>query len=220
MRVLLVDDHPLFISGLQNLLHAAGIEVVGTARDGAGAVLAAKNLKPDVILMDIQMPECDGITATRQIKADFPEIKVVMLTMTDEDNLLFEAIKSGASGFLLKNIEASEFLELLTGLAEGQTIFSPGLANRLVREFVIGKEQKPAVAPPDPPTTQQRLTPRQEEVLVQIARGLSYKEVAATLYISEATVKYHMREILERLHLENRIQAIAYAVQARKPENG
>jgi DNA-binding NarL/FixJ family response regulator len=215
MRVLIVDDHPLFISGLQNLLAAADITVVGSARDGTDAVEAARRLRPDVVLMDIQMPGCDGLTAARLIKGEFPEIKIVMLTMTDEDNLLFEAIKSGASGFLLKNLEAEEFLALLAELAKGETIFSPGLANRLLREYVVGMGETSAAVPANELTVKQRLTPRQEEVLDHIARGLTYRDVAAALYISEATVKYHMKEILERLQLENRTQAVAYMVQAK-----
>ncbi|MEN6566508.1 MAG: response regulator transcription factor [Veillonellales bacterium] len=213
MRVLLVDDHSLFISGLQSLLEAGGITVVGKARDGAAAVAMARKLRPDVVLMDIQMPGCDGLTATRLIKTEFPEIKIVMLTMNDEDQLLLEAAKSGASGFLLKNLEAEEFLALLEGVTRGEAVFSPGLAERLLQEFAHVKDENSAGAQAKEDQARMTLTQRQEEVLVHIARGLTYKDVAAVLNISETTVKYHMHEILKRLHLENRTQAIAYAVQ-------
>lgn len=213
MKVLLVDDHSLFLSGLQSLLAASGITVVGTARDGLEAVEAVRRLQPDVVLMDIQMPGCDGLTATRLIKTEFPEIKIVILTMTDEDQLLFEAVKSGASGYMLKNLEAEPFLELLDGVVRGETVFSPGLADRLLKEFVVEWDKKTDAELTHGEKARKQLTLRQEEVLIHIARGLAYKQVAAILNISENTVKYHLHEILERLHVENRVQAIAYAVQ-------
>jgi two-component system NarL family response regulator len=213
VKVLLVDDHSLFVSGLQNLLDAAGITVVGTARDGLAAVSAARKLQPDVILMDIQMPGCDGLTATKLIKDEFPNIQIVMLTMTDEDHLIFEAIKCGASGFLLKNLEADDFFNQLSRLNNGETVFSPGVARRILNEFAQVKTEKPPAPLAPKAQVKSRLTPRQEEVLVHIARGLSYKEIAALLHVSEVTVKYHLSEILQRLQLENRAQAIAYAVQ-------
>lgn len=214
MKVLLVDDHSLFLSGLQSLLAASGITVVGTARDGLEAVEAVRTLQPNVVLMDIQMPGCDGLTATRLIKTEFPEIKIVILTMTDENQLLFEAVKSGASGYMLKNLEAEPFLELLAGLARGETVFSPGLADRLLQEFVVDQDKKTDAGLTNGKKARKQLTLRQEEVLIHVARGLAYKQVAAILNISENTVKYHLHEILERLHVETRAQAIAYAVQS------
>lgn len=205
MKILLVDDHPLFLDGLQVLLEAGNMTVVGAARDGAAAVAAAREHRPDTVLMDIQMPGCDGLTATRLIKTEFPEIKIVILTMNDDDQSLFEAIKSGASGYLLKNVETKDLLELLEGLAKGETVFSPGLAERLLQEFVPGNGSESA---------RKSLTLRQEEVLTHIAGGLTYKQVAELLGVSARTVRFHMNEILERLHLENRAQAIAYASQA------
>ena len=204
MKILLVDDHPLFLDGLQALLEAGNMSVVGAARDGTAAVAAVRELRPDAVLMDIQMPGCDGLAATRLIKAEFPEIKIVILTMNDDDQSLFEAIKSGASGYLLKNVETQELLELLEGLAKGETVFSPGLAERLLQEFAPGKDREPARKP---------LTQRQEEVLTHIAGGLTYKQVAELLGVSARTVRFHMNEILDRLHLDNRAQAIAYAIQ-------
>jgi len=218
MKILLVDDHPLFIDGLQVLLEAAEMTVVGTARDGAAAVAAVRKHRPDAVLMDIQMPGCDGLTATRLIKTEFPEIKIVILTMNDDDQSLFEAMKSGASGYLLKNLETMELLELLAGLPKGETAFSPGLAERLLQEFVPGKGSQPAGAPANGDCARKSLTPRQEKVLTLIAGGLTYKQVAELLGVSARTVRFHMNEILERLHLENRVQAIAYASQAKLAE--
>ena len=214
MKILIVDDHPLFTDGLQALLEAGEMTVVGTARDGAAAVAAVRELRPDVVLMDLQMPGCDGLTATRLIKSEFPAIKVVVLTMNADDRALFEAMKNGAAGFLLKNLETAEFLGLLADVAKGETVFSPGLAGCLLQEFTPGKGGAPAGASANGEDGRKRLTPRQEEVLTHIAEGLTYKQVAELLGVSDRTVKFHMTEILERLQLENRAQAIAYAVQA------
>ena len=216
MRVLLADDHMLFMSGLKNLLTASGITVVGMARTGDEAVSKARSLRPDVILMDIQMPSRDGLTSARLIKQELPEIKIVILTMTEDDKLLLEAIKSGVSGFLLKNLDTDEFLQLLNNLDKGETVFSPGLADRLIKEFLIVHDTKETgMAEKKTGPIQRPLTKRQQAVLRLVAEGLLYKEVAAVLSVSEATVKYHMSEILNRLNLENRTQAIAYAVQAK-----
>lgn len=209
MRVLLVDDHPLFLDGLKNLLTNRGIEVVGTARDGLEAMEKARALNPDLILMDIQMPRLNGLAATRLIKKEQPNVKIVMLTISENDEDLFEAIKSGACGYLLKAEETEKFFELLLGLARGEVALSPGLASRVLKELarqegvsglrerVVGKEEA--------------LTPRQVEVLALIAEGLTYKEVGTKLFLTEHTIKYHMGEIIERLQVENRRQALEYA---------
>ena len=213
MKVLLVDDHLLFLEALQNLLAARGIEVAGTARDGLDALAQARALRPDVILMDIGMPRCDGLAATRVIKAELPDVKIVMLTVSAEDEDLFEAIKSGASGYLLKSLDAGQFFELLSDLERGEVALSNGMAARVLEEFArqAGRaEPATEVGEEDTPG----LTPRQREVLTLVARGLKYKEVGAALCLSESTIKYHMGEILERLHLRNRAQAIAYAARS------
>jgi DNA-binding NarL/FixJ family response regulator len=213
MKVLLVDDHLLFLEALQNLLAARGIEVAGTARDGLDALAQARALRPDVILMDIGMPRCDGLAATRVIKAELPDVKIVMLTVSAEDEDLFEAIKSGASGYLLKSLDAGQFFELLSDLERGEVALSNGMAARVLEEFArqAGRaEPATEVGEEDTP----ELTPRQREVLTLVARGLKYKEVATALCLSESTIKYHMGEILERLHLKNRAQAIAYAARS------
>lgn len=211
MKILLADDHALFKEGLRNLLTARGIEVVGMAQDGLEALAQSRTLHPDVVLMDIQMPHCNGLEATRLIKTEMPEIKIVMLTTSANDEDLFEAIKSGASGYLLKSLDAEKFFELLAGVSQGEAAISPDMATRILKEFAQPTQKaKGTVAADDDPD---RLTERQTEVLQRVVQGLSYKEIAASLFITERTVKYHMQEILQKLHLQNRSQVIAYAVR-------
>ncbi|MDL1975223.1 MAG: response regulator transcription factor [Deltaproteobacteria bacterium] len=171
MRVLIVDDHPLFLDGLKTLLNVRGIEVVGTARDGLEALEKARALKPDVILMDIRMPRLNGLAATRLIKTKQPKVKIVMLTMSENDEHLFEAIKSGACGYLLKAEETDKFFELLSGLMRGEAPLSPGLANRVLKEFahqggIIGSVERAVEKVGG-------LTPRQVEVLTLVSQGLA-----------------------------------------------
>jgi len=216
MRVLVVDDHRLLSEGVSNLLAAHGIEVLGIASDGVEAITLMQELNPDVILMDIRMPRCNGLSATRQIKALRPEIKILMLTTSAEDQDLFESIKSGASGYLLKSISGNAFIEALRGLEQGTPPFSPGLANRLLNEFakLSGTEEglsNPASHPKDRKRQTNRLTERQTEVLRLVALGLTYREVGERLSLSERTVRFHMTEIISRLHLQNRNQVLAYA---------
>jgi two-component system NarL family response regulator len=216
MNVLLADDHRLLLEGLNNLLTAHGIRVVGMARDGVEAIALTRALKPDVILMDIKMPRCDGLAATRTIIAEMPTAKIVMLTTSAEDQDLFEAVKSGACGYLLKSIDAEELLECLDQVQQGIPPFSPGLATKILREFARRDS-----AAPDTPTINRAespesepaigLTPRQREVLTLVAQGMSYKEAGAKLGLSSRTIKYHMTEIIQQLHLENRAQVLAYA---------
>jgi DNA-binding NarL/FixJ family response regulator len=219
MKVLLVDDHALFLEGLKNLLSARGIQVVGTACDGLDALEKVRALQPDVVLMDIQMPRCNGLQATRLIKAERPEIKIVMLTVSGEDEDLFEAIKSGASGYVLKNLDAAKFFDLLSGLEQGRAALSPGLAAKIMQEFA---RQSGGSAATSPLPLSEQLTPKQIELLTLVAQGSTYKEVAAALNLSEPTIKYHMGEIIKRLHLKNRAQAIAYAERMGllKPSSG
>lgn len=208
MKILLADDHPLFLEGLSNLLEAHGLEVVGTARDGLEALEKARTLRPDLILMDINMPRVDGLAATRLIKAEMPSTKVVMLTMSAEDENLFDAIKSGASGYLLKSQETERFFAQLNEAARGEIVLSPGLAARIVQEFARGTAAQPTVAQGAPVAT---LSVRHRQVLTLVATGLTYKEVAAKLFLTERTIKYHMGEIVQRLQMENRTQVIEYA---------
>ena len=216
MRVLLVDDHRLMSDGVSNLLTAHGIEVLGVASDGVEAIALVQELRPDVILMDIRMPRCDGLSATRQIKAMWPEIKILMLTTSAEDQDLFESVRSGAAGYLLKSISGDAFIEALQGLEQGTPPFSPGLANRLLSEFAKlsgteGGSSQLTSRPGEKETQTNGLTARQTEVLRLVARGLTYRDVGKRLSLSERTVRFHMSEIISRLHLQNRNQVLAYA---------
>ena len=211
MRVLIADDHPLLVDGLRSLLEAHGMEVVGTVGDGQAAVSEALRLEPDLVLVDIRMPVCDGLAATRLIKAQRPDMRIVMITTSAEDQDLFEAVKSGACGYLLKTTRGPAFIEALRGLEQGTPPFSPGLAERLLREFARVEEDAETRGHGD--AERGRLTERQVEVLRLVSAGLTYKEIGATLCLSEVTIRYHMSEIMHLLHLENRSQVIAYAAQ-------
>ena len=211
MKLLLVDDHPLFLEGLRNLLNGRGIQVVGTARDGYEALAAARDLKPDTILMDLRMPRCDGLTATALIKSELPAVRVVVLTMSTDDADLYQAIRLGASGYLLKTQDTEGFFRSLEEVARGEVALAPGLAQRLMAEFsrLAAEDRRP-----DPPPEQDHggtLSPRQAQVLTLVGRGLTYKEVGSCLGLAERTVKYHMGEILDELHLKNRAEAVAHA---------
>ena len=226
LRILLVDDHSLFLEGLRNLLMSEGIQVVGLAKDGLEALAQARRLHPDVILMDIQMPRCDGVCATRLIKAELPECKVIMLTISEDEQDLFEAVKSGASGYLLKRLDAAEFFKYLAELHEGHPPFSPGLAEKILTEFSHQASKPESQTSHSDPianhsdqtrANEHQYTPlsaRQIQILTLVAQGKTYAQVAETISITERTVKYHMAEILDRLHLQNRAQVIAYAAQS------
>lgn len=210
MKILLVDDHPLFLQSLKVLLNTSGYEVVGLAGTGVEALKQARLLRPDLILMDIDMPDCDGLAATRLIKAEMPQIKICMLTISASDEHLFEAVKSGATGYLLKSQSAERFLELVAQVDQGGAALPPELAARLLAEFARQAQQIETTPVEDAPS---ELTPRQVEILILVAQGLTYPQVGETLHLSEPTVRYHMGEIIDRLHLQNRSQVIAYAAQ-------
>ena len=209
MRVLIADDHPLFRDGLRSLLEARGIDVVGEARNGREAVEQTRRLRPEVVLMDLNMPELGGLAATRLISAEQPEVKVVVLTASEDDADLFEAIKSGAQGYLFKNLDSGEFFRLLEGVARGEPALTPSLARKLLGEFARPPAPaQPAVEGP------QALTEREREVLDLLVQGItSNRELAERLVVSENTVKYHLRNILDKLHVQNRAQVVAYAVR-------
>lgn len=210
MRVLIADDHPLFRDGLRSLLEARGIDVVGEAKNGHEAVEQATRLRPDVVLMDLNMPVLGGLDATRLISAEQPDVKVVVLTASEDDANLFEAIKSGAQGYLFKNLDSAEFFALLEGVARGEPALTPGLARKLLGEFA-----RPTAAPqPTAFDDTQSLTEREHEVLNLLVQGItSNRELAERLVVSENTVKYHLRNILDKLHVQNRAQVVAYAVR-------
>ena len=208
MNILISDDHALFRDSLRSLLEAHGLTVVGEARNGREAVELARKLKPDLILMDLAMPEMDGLAATRLISAELPEIKVVVLTASDEDSKLFEAIKSGAQGYLLKNLESEEFFALLDGIGRGEPGLTPTLARKLLQEFA-----RPAAAQ-TPAHDPDALTDREREVLELLVQGVtSNRKLARQLGVSENTVKFHVRNILDKLHLHNRAQVVSYAIR-------
>ncbi len=211
VRVLLADDHVLFMEGLRDLINRRGFEVVGTAKDGMEALIKARLLRPDMILMDLQMPRCNGLTATKLIKEEMPEIKIVILTMSDREQDLLEAIRSGATGYLLKGLQTEEFVEQLTSLALGGETISPEAAARVLEEAYQNGDRQLAAPVTNP---EKILSPRQIEILQLVVKGNTYKEVAAKLFVSERTIKYQMAAIIKQLNLKNRAQAIAYARQA------
>jgi DNA-binding NarL/FixJ family response regulator len=206
VRVLLADDHALFRNGIASLLATRNYDVVGQASSGAEAVKLAAELRPDLILMDIRMPGQNGLAATRLIKASQPDSCIVILTVSEDDADLFEAIKSGAAGYLPKSLEAGQFFELIAGVLRGEAGLTPELANKILHEFA-----RPAAhaAEPDPDD----LTPREREVLGLVAQGATNAEVAARLVVSENTVKFHMKNILQKLHARNRAEVVAWALR-------
>jgi len=206
LRVLLVDDHILFRKGLRGLLSARDdIDIVGECSDGAEAIDQARELIPDVVLMDIRMRGLDGLEATRRITAEMPHVKVVMLTVSEQDDDLFEAIKSGARGYLLKNVEPEELLRLLRAVAAGEAALSPAVAAKILDQYSRGPTQERDGSPQEPV-----LTEREKEVLALLVEGLGNKQIALRLCISGSTVRNHLHNILYKLHLENRIQLAIY----------
>ncbi len=208
MRLLLADDHALFRAGIASLLRAWGHEVVGEAGNGIEALELVRKLHPDLVLMDITMPQCNGLEATRLIKAELPGTRIAIVTVSDHDEDLFEAIKSGAEGYLLKDMAEAELESTLNALAAGQPALSPRLAAKILDEFArLGRE-----APPKE-SRRHDLTLREREVLQLVAEGATNKEIAASLYLSAHTVNFHMKNILSKLHLRNRAQAVAFAIR-------
>jgi DNA-binding NarL/FixJ family response regulator len=209
VRVLLADDHALFRAGIASLLQAAGHEVVGEAGDGIEALERTRELHPDLVLMDITMPRCGGLEATRLIKAEMPETKIVIVTVSQDDADLFEAVKSGAEGYLLKDMSNDEFERTLNGIAEGEAPLSQGLAGKILEEFA--RVSRGDGARGDDRDT---LTDREQEVLRLVTDGRTNREIAEALFIAESTVNFHMKNILSKLHLRNRAEAVAYALRS------
>lgn len=209
IRVLVVDDHALFRRGLEMVLAAEpDMEVVGEAGDGAEAIALAAETAPDVVLMDVRMPKRGGIDACGMIKETVPSAKIIMLTISDDEADLYEAIKAGAMGYLLKEISIEEVAAAIRAVHGGQSLISPAMASKLLSEFaaMIKKDERTQVPAP-------RLTDREMEVLKLVARGLNNRDIARELYISENTVKNHIRNILEKLQLHSRMEAVVYAVR-------
>lgn len=202
-RVLVADDHSLFRDGIVSLLQAAGFEVVGQAGDGETAITAVTELHPDLVLLDIDMPGMSGLTALQHIKDKAPDTKVVMLTVSDSDKDLLDAIQSGASGYLLKDLDAGEFVELLDGLQRGEAPMTRKTASRLLEKLSTESREKQG--------DRFALSDREIEVLRLVARGLANKAIATRLSISENTVKYHLKNILQKLNVRNRTEAVSQA---------
>lgn len=210
MRLLIADDHGLFRDGLRSLLEARGFNVVGEARNGREAVERARQLKPDIVLMDLTMPEVSGLEATRLLIAEFPDIKVIVVTASEDDADLFEAIKSGAQGYIFKNLQSEQFFGLLEGVMRGEPALTPSLARKLLNEFAHPTTVAAAQREHQP----SELTARERQLLELLVQGVtSNHDLAERLVVSENTVKYHLRNILEKLHVQNRAQVIAYAVR-------
>lgn len=204
--VLLVDDQALFRKALASLLTGVGWQVVGEAATGSEAVEQVQKLKPDLVLMDIRMPGMNGLEATRTIKQSGNSAKVVMLTVSDEEDDLFEALKIGADGYMLKNVRPELMFELLQGVFLGEAAITPAVAVKILDEFFRRTRQAPAPAPSP-------LTHREKDILQLVAQGSSNRDISAALNIAEGTVKNHLHNILEKLHLKSRAQAVARAIR-------
>ncbi len=212
VRVLIADDQAVFRRGLFVVLSTEeNIEVVAEAENGEEAIAKTEELAPDVVLMDVRMPRVNGIEAARAIREISPSTKILMLTVSDEEDDLYQAIKAGANGYLLKEISVEEVANAIRAVAQGQSLISPSMASKLLNEFNSlakrAEERDQYLAP--------RLTSRELDVLRQVARGMSNREIADTLFISENTVKNHVRNILEKLHLHSRMEAVMYAMRER-----
>jgi two-component system NarL family response regulator len=207
LRILLADDHPLFSDGVRDMLSIHGAQVVGIARDGLEAQEMVRSLKPDLLLMDINMPRMNGIDATRKLKADFPELKIIMLSASMEEDDLFGALSAGASGYLLKGMAGDEFMTLLTEVALGEASFSSDMAAKVLEIFARPEFQ---TSPTRPRDQLEALNERQRDVLSLVAQGLTYKEVGTHLFLTERTVKFHMGEILKRLQLKGRRELMEF----------
>jgi two-component system response regulator NreC len=208
IRVLIVDDHALFREGIRLILQNQGtIKIVGEAADGEEAINMARTLKPDIVLMDVTMPGVDGLAATRQIKEDFPETQVLMLTMHESDDYFFRGLSAGASGYVLKEAVSADLIAAIQSVAQGQVFLYPSVAKKLVADYLSRAGTAEARG------KYQRLTPREREVLFMIGEGRSDKEIAEQLVISPNTVQSHRWHIMEKLDLHNRAELIKYAIR-------
>lgn len=210
IRVAIVDDQELVRLGLRMVLQAAdGIEVVGEASDGDEAVALVESGAPDVVLMDVRMPRMNGVEATRQVVGHRPSVRVLVLTTFDVDEYAFDAIRAGAAGFLLKDVRGAELVDAVAAVARGDAVMSPRITRALVDAYAA---TPPAHAAPDPVPVDD-LTERERQVVIAVARGLSNREIASELFVSETTVKSHVANILAKLNLRNRIHVVIYAYE-------
>lgn len=217
MRILIADDHALFRDGMRSLLRAEGHQIVAEAKNGREAIALAHQHKPEVVLMDLSMPEVDGLTATRTIVQELPDVKVIVLTASDEDINLFEAIRSGAQGYLMKDLEADEFFDMLDRASRGEPALTPAFAKKLLQEFA----KPPAAETEHEESGHDDLTAREREVLELMVQGVtSNRKLAKQLGVSENTVKFHVRNILDKLRLHTRAEVVGYALRKRITEGG
>jgi len=216
IRVLLVDDQTLIRQGIAMLLELEpDLEVVGAVGDGRAAIEAVERLRPDVVLMDVRMPEMDGVTATRELHRRFPDVGVIILTTFDDDEYIFEGLKAGARGYLLKDISSEEMAEAVRTVARGEALIQPSIARKVVAEFSRLAAGSPPAPERSPLKMPGALTERELDVLKALARGMSNKEIAAALVITEGTVKTHISNILAKLDVRDRTQAVLKAQQLR-----
>jgi len=211
VKVLVVDDHALFRRGITAVLAThENLEVVGEASDGLEAIKKAEAIVPDIIVMDLNMPHCSGLEATQALQTKMPQVNILVLTVSDNEADLFAAVKFGAKGYILKNTEPEELIQAILHIAQGGVIVSPIMATKLLTEFqgLEAEEKREAIQ-----ETESSLSPREGEVLQLVAQGATNKQIADSLFISENTVKTHLRNIMDKLHLANRSQAAAYAVK-------
>ncbi|GAC1597355.1 MAG: response regulator transcription factor [Pseudarthrobacter sp.] len=212
ITVLLVDDQPLLRMGFRLILEGEDdLRIVGEASDGAEAVRQVRELAPDVVLMDVRMPVLDGIEATRAITAAGATARIIILTTFDVDEYAFAGLQAGASAFLLKDVAPAELIQAVRVVASGDAVVAPRVTQRLLETYVRGAARPPASTQRDP--LLQDLTPRETEMLEAMAEGLSNAEIAHRYFLSEATVKTHVRRILTKLHLRDRVQAVVYAYE-------
>ncbi len=208
IKILIVDDHPLIRRGLSSVIEQAeGMTIIGEAMDGLQAIKRARDLSPDVVLMDIFMPTMNGVEATAILVRNHPWIKVMMLTISDKEEDLYSAIKAGASGYLLKNVRPDDLVDALRQVVQGGAVITPKLAPRLLDDLLEDR----ADSGPESPTA---LTQRERDVLELVSAGLSNREIATKLFVSENTIKTHLRNIMDKYHFKNRAEAAAYIARS------
>jgi DNA-binding NarL/FixJ family response regulator len=211
VRILLVDDHALFRDGVASLLSSWGHEVVGQAGDGLEAIALADALKPELVLLDVRMPNSGGIEVVRRIKLQHPDTTIVMLTVSEDEDDLFAAIEAGAQGYLLKNLESAQFRMMLEAVARGEAAITPATAARMLKRLMRHRDERPE---------SDALTDREVEVLRLVTAGLRNREIAAQLGVSENTAKYHLKNILEKLHARSRAELAGRAMREGLLERG
>jgi DNA-binding NarL/FixJ family response regulator len=210
LKVMVVDDHPMWRDGVARDLAEAGLEVVATASTGTEALTRAKAARPQVVVLDLQIPAPTGVEVTAELVRDDPSVRVLILSASGEQDDVLQAVKAGATGYLVKSASRAELLAAVRRVAEGDTVFTPGLAGLVLGEY-RRLSDTPAAASSDPDAP--RLTERETEVLRLVAKGLSYKQIAERLYLSHRTVQNHVQNTLRKLQLHNRVQLVRYAIQ-------